>query len=486
VIYAAIPVVLAVVAMALGRRLLALLLILGYLTMEGFLKLLSNYHPVVHVGIDIIVLSLGLWLVLEAVIRRRAHLPMLPWTPLIAAYVLWVTLQLLNPHSPGLVPSLASLKVHLAMIPLYFITATMFRSPRDLHRFLAGMAVISLVPYTMALGQYALGPASVLDLSPRFWQNISYYHEWRPFGTSATPGGASVFAFLYAPLAFVLLVSPVSRRVKALAVLSLTLAAATFVVSGVRQLFLGSVLVLLTMAALMASRARSGGFVALVFVAVISLGAYVGVQTWLRPMATENVAREARAPQIWRERDVTTRLLTLAERSTYREARASPVSGILFRATRYPIGAGLGRTGSTAGTFQAQYASDPESANIQALVGWSDNFFSDMIVEVGIPGMLMLTTVLLGMLAGAIRLARRAQDVIVAVTAAALAGLFFAILAMSWGSQPLLSNPITALFWVFAGLLAAMRRMEAEAADTVLADDDPGALPLAVAASATR
>jgi hypothetical protein len=464
VIYAAIPVVLAVVAMALGRRLATLLLIVAYLTIEGFLKLLSNYDRIVHVGLDIIVLSVGLWLVLGAVAQRRAHLQQLPWIRLVALYALWVVLQLLNPYSPGLLPSVASFKVHLAMIPLYFIAASVFESERDVRRFLIGLVVIGLVPFVMALGQYALGPASVLDLSPRFWQNISYFHEWRPFGTSALPGGASVFAYLVVPAAVVLLVTRTSPSVRVLALLAILLAAGTFVVSGVRQVFLGCVLTLVTMAALLLMRARSGGIAGLVVVAVVGLGAYVGVQTWLRPMATEAVARERRSPQIWRERDVTQRLGTLGRLSAFQEARQNPVSGIVYRAAHYPFGAGLGRTGSAAGTFQASYASDPESARIQATVGWSDNFFSDMIVETGIPGAVMLTAILLGMLWGAVRLSRRAHEPAVVATAAMLAGFYVSVLAMSWGSQPLLSNPITAFFWIFSGMLAAMMRLDAAGA----------------------
>jgi hypothetical protein len=466
VIYAVVPLLLAAVCITLGRRLITLVLILAYLSIEGFLKLLSNYNQLVHVGLDIIVLSVTVWLVLEAVIQRQRSLLLLPWTRLILIYALWVVLQLLNPNSPGLLPSLAAFKVHLAMIPLYFISAAVFMNLQDVRRFLVALVVISLLPCGMALTQYALGPSSVLDLSPRFWQNISYYHEWRPFGTSAMPGGASVFAYLAAPLAVVLLVADTSKRVRVLCLVAIMLSAATFVVSGVRQVFLGCVLTLLTMATLLAWRRRGAGAVALAVVALIGFAAFTAVQTWLRPMATENVAREERAPEIWRERDVTTRLLTLTNRATYTESRQFPLAAVTYRAVHYPFGAGLGRTGSASGTFANLYAADPKSARIQAEVGWSDNFFADMIVETGIPGMLMLTTVLIGMLAGAWRLARHATHPAVVAVAASLAGFYVSVLAMSYGSQPLLANPVTAYFWVFSGLLVALGRIDAQAAAT--------------------
>jgi hypothetical protein len=465
VIYAVIPVLLAVICVWLGRRMATALLILGYLSIEGFLKLLSNYNRVVHVGLDIVVLSLALVLVLQAVMQRRAHLDELPYTKLILAYAVWMILQLLNPFSPGLVQSVASFKTHLTMVPLYFIGATLFEKPRDIIKFIFGITLIHCLPYGMALVQYALGPTSVLDLSPRFWQNISYYHEWRPFGTSAVPGGTSVFAYLITPLALVLLVAPVRHMIKPLAMMSIALAMGTFVVSGVRQVFLGCVLAILVMAALQLSRRRSRiAFVAALAVA-ISAGAYIGVQTYLRPLATEAVLRDPFAPDIWRERDVTTRLMTLTNTNTYREARDNPIKTIAYRAQHYPFGAGLGRTGSAAGAFQKQIAQNAESMTVQADVGWTaDNFWADMIVEGGVPAAIMLTWILFGMMHRAYKLAREAEDKTISATAAALAGFYFSIAVMSWGSQPLLGNPITAYFWFLSGMCAAMQRMETRAA----------------------
>ncbi len=463
-IYAAIPLILAVVCVSLGRRLLTLLIILGYLEVEGFLKLVSNYNRIVHVGVDIIVLSVTAWAVLAGIVARRGKIPALPWTRLILLYVVWLFLELLNPFSAGLIPSLASYKVHLTMIPLYFLTAAVLREPKDVTRFIYCLAALALVPYVAALMQYALGPSSVLDLSARAWQNISYYHEWRPFGTSAVPGGSSVIAFLVTPLAMVLLTAPREwPRMRLVATLCIALAAGVFIVSGVRQVLLGCVLAIVVMVGLALSRGRGRGAFALVFVVALAVGAYTGVQTFLKPMARESIRNERNLPDIWRQTDVTDRLLTLTQSSTYLASRMNPYAGIKLRITRYPFGAGLGRTGSAAGTFQNVLTADPHGARIQSEVGFSDNFFADMLVEVGIPGTLILTTILLGMLWGAVSLARQAQDPVVVTTAAAIAGLYFAIVAMSWGSQPLLGNPITAYFWVLAGVLAAMRRMETEA-----------------------
>jgi hypothetical protein len=461
VIYAVIPLLVALVCLWLGRRMATALVLLAYLSIEGFLKLLSNYNRVVHIGFDVIVLSLAGLLVLQAVMEHRAHLDELPFTKLILVYALWMILQVLNPFSPGILQSIASFKIHLTMVPLYFIAATLFRNTEDIIKFMFGLTIIALVPYSMSLVQYALGPSSFLDLSPRFWSNISYFHEFRPFGTSAVPGGSSVFAYLIVPLSVALLaLSGIRRGIKPIALLSILLAAGTFVVSGVRQVLLGCVLAVVAMAVLLMMR-RSGrvAFIG-ALLALIGFGGYVGVTTFLRPMATEAVLRDPRAPEIWRQRDVTQRMLTLSHASVYRESRDNPIPTIWKRASKFPFGAGLGRTGSALGAFKEQVAVDVNSAAVQNEIGWADNFVADMIAEGGIPAVIMLLWILFGMTYQAFRLARQATDPVIIVTAAAMAGFYLSIIAMSWGSQPLLGNPITAFFWFFSGMVAAMRRIE--------------------------
>ena len=462
--YAVLPFLVLALCLWLGRRTSTLIVIFAYLSVEGFLKLLSNYNPVVHVGIDVVVLGVAAWWALEAVLVQRTGIPRLPWVRLIGIFAIWVLLELANPYSPGVLPSVASLKTHLAAIPLYFMVPALVKDRREVVRLLLALTLIACMPYAAALAQYALGPASVLDLSQRAWENVSYYHEWRPFGTSAVAGGASVMAFLFTPLALVLLLlREVPPKARVVALISLVLGAGAFIVSGVRQTTLGALLAMLVLAGLLASRGRSRGVVALVTVLVLSVGTYLAVEAVLRPLSTEAVSTDPRSPDIWRRQDVTERILTLAQRGTYLQSRAGALQVITYRATRFPFGAGLGRTGSGAGTLLNQIRSTPQSARIQQEILWADNYYADMIVETGIPGVVMMFVVMAGFLVGSARLARSAGDPVVAAAAASLAGVFLAFLVISWGSQPLQGNPTLAAFWAFAGLFAALQRMEANA-----------------------
>jgi hypothetical protein len=463
VLYAAIPLGLALVCLWLGRRLMVLVLIFAYLAVEGTLKLLSNSNPIVHVGIDVIVLTVAVFWVMEAIATHRARLPELPWLRLLALYVVWVLALVFHPLSAGLFVSLAAFKMHLTMIPLYLITASLIRTRRDAGRLLVALTAIALVPFAAALLQYALGPASLLDLSPRFWARISTFHEWRPFGTSNVPGGAAVFALLAAPLAITLLRAPgATRRTRVLAVVAIAGASATFAVSGVRQLVVGVLLALMVMGAISLGRGRGRFAATLLLVVVLFAGGYVAVTELLRPIAREAVIADPRSLEIWREQDVTERLQTLMRLGTLTGARAGAAGRVWFRITHYPFGAGLGRTGPVSGNLIERLTADPQSARIESEVGWSDNYFADMISETGLPGVIMIVTILVGLMVGAARLGARARDPFTGDVAAAIAGVLFSYLVMSWGSQPLMTNPTTAYFWMYAGMYAALRRIEAE------------------------
>lgn len=460
--YAVIPLALALLCLWLGRRLLTLVVIFAYLAVEGTLKLLSNDNAVVHVGIDILVLTVATAWVTDAVVRRRARLPALPWIRVVALFVVWVLALVFHPLSAGLYVSVASFKMHITMIPLYVMTAVVVRNRDDVVRLLIALTAIALVPFAAALLQYALGPSSVLDFSQRAWARISMYHEWRPFGTSNIPGGGAVWAFLATPAAIALLRVPgLSRRTRALAVVAIAGAAATFAVSGIRSLVIGLLLALLVMAAIVMARGRGRGIATVLMVVVLAAGGYEAVDSLLRPIAREAVIADPRSLDIWRRQDVTERINTLAHLGTLTGARSGAAGRIWFRITHYPFGAGLGRTGAAGGNLYARLTATPQSAEIEHQVGWSDNYFADMISETGLPGLLMIMTILVGMMVGATRLAARARDPLLVDVGAGIAGLFFAILVMSWGGQPLFTNPITAYFWMLAGVYAASRRIEA-------------------------
>jgi len=461
VIYALVPILVLALCLFLGKRLATLVVIVAYLNVEGFLKLLSNYNRVVHVGMDIVVTVVAAAWLADAIARRSARVPPLPWVRVVLLYALWIGLQVFSPMSPGVIPFLAALKLYLTMVPLYFMAAAVVRTRDDVVWLVAALVAIAVLPYAVALAQYTLGPRSVIDLSPRFAQNLEGFHEWRPFGLSPTPGGTSVLAFLTTPLAVALWIGAKgSSRLRTLSAASITLAGGVFLVTGGRQLFLGCLLALAAMFVIVGLRRRGRGLLSVAMVVLFGFAGIVAVENVLKPVATQALLDDPTAPDIWRRTSVTDRLGTLTDTRTLLTARAGAMDAVWRRVERYPFGVGLGRLGPGATALRGVIGQDPESNRIERELGFTESFFAVQVQELGLPGLLLAVTLLVGLPLTAGRVSRASRDSLTMALAGAIAGVFFGVLVMSWGSQPMTSNPVFAYYWLIAGLLAAVVRLE--------------------------
>jgi hypothetical protein len=439
-------------ALALRSRLLALCLFFSYLTFEGILKLLSGYHPIVHIGADIVLWTMvGYWIV-RAVLRGDAGLPRVPMLTVLILHTVWIILLVFSPYTANLFVGAASLKIHLSMIPLYFLGFAVAEDRTAPRSFMYVLCAVWTGTFAVTVLQYVGGPNSLFDLGSIYMTRLAGFHEWRPFGTTALPGGQSVFAFLALPFALALVLRGDYRLRHPLILAVIVSSLAVFFVSGVRQLFLGSLIIVIVMVGLQVMTGRARAIGALVTVIMIGSVTFVGVREFAVPRAQQALADALETPEIWMERNVVDRFFTLLDLGTYTAARSGGVELIWDRVTAYPFGAGLGRTGSAAGALQAQLTQDPMGRMIQEQYGFQDNFFAAMLVETGIPGTVMLTIMLVAFIIISIRLALRGAQQMDRGLGALAAGYLVAILVMSWGSQPLMSNPTLAFFWFLAGL----------------------------------
>lgn len=457
------PLVAAIVALARASWFWGLMVFFIYLSIEGLVKLVGNYHPIVHIGVDIVLWAIvGVW-VAKAILQRRTQLPRVPFFTVLVLHVIWVSLLVFSPYTASIFVGVASLKIHLSMIPLYFL-GFLFASHVDVPpRFIRALTIVWCFTFVITLLQYVGGPGSLFDFSGPALSRFSYFHEWRPFGTTALPGGQAVFALLALPFALYLVLSGRYRFRDPWIVLTVVGSLAVFFVSGVRQLFLGSFIVVVGMMGLQIIRGR--GRVAGVAVALASFGTvtYVGVAEYVLPAAQASLEDATGIPDIWRERNPMDRFETLLESGTYLTARQGGMALVWSRIKSAPLGVGLGRTGSAASALGSNLGDDRFNARLQEEFGFQDNFFAAMIVETGLPGTLMLTFILLGLGVHAARLSRRAPTVEDSAFGALVAGYMLALFVMSWGSQPLLGNPTLAFFWFLGGLVGGrLRQIENE------------------------
>ncbi len=456
------PFVAALIALSVRSRLTALIIFFGYLSIEGTLKLLANYHPVVHIGADIVLWSMvGLWTIV-AVMRRQAAIPKPPLFYLILLHVVWVVLLVFSPYTASLFVGAASLKIHISMIPVYFLTYLLMGERDSARKLMRGLVIFWTDAVAVTILQYAGGPGSLFDLGSVYMNRLQGFHEWRPFGTTALPGGEAVFAFVAVPFALCLVLRGDYRLKNRIILASLVTGLTVFYISGVRQLFLGMVITIVIMFGLQLMRGRGraiGTFISLAMVGVLT---FISVREYLLPQVEKTLAQSIGTPEIWKEKNTVERFSTLLKGSTYVSARTGGLTAVIERVKEFPLGAGLGRTGSAAGALKSQLSNDPLGKLIQEKYGFQDNFFAAMLVETGIPGTLFLTLILLGAGGMGVRLALRADNVPDSALGSLVAGYCTATLVMSWGSQPLLSNPTIAFFWLLSGM-AARRLHESKA-----------------------
>ncbi len=472
------PFVAAIVALARASWFWGLMVFFIYLSIEGLVKLVGNYHPIVHIGVDIVLWAIvGVW-VAKAILQGRTHLPKVPFFTVLALHVIWVSLLVFSPYTASIFVGVASLKIHLSMIPLYFVGFLFASSADTPRRFIRALTVVWCFAFALTLVQYMGGPGSLFDFSGPALSRFAYFHEWRPFGTTALPGGEAVFALLALPFAFYLVLSGRHRLRDPWIVATIVGSLAVFFVSGVRQLFLGSLLAIMSIIGLQLIRGRGRAFGVSVVLAGLGTATYIGVAQYVLPAAQSSLEETTGIPEIWRRRNPLDRFQTLLLAETYRTARRGGIALVWNRIRTAPLGAGLGRTGSAASALGGALEQDRFDASLQDRFGFQDNFFAAMIVETGIPGTLFLTIILVGLGLRAVRLSRRAPTVEDSVFGSLVAGYMLAMLVMSWGSQPLLANPTIAFFW-FLGGMAGRRLYEIEAApvgESVTIEDDAALL----------
>ena len=452
------PLVAAIVALARASWFWGLMVFFIYLSIEGLVKLVGNYHPIVHIGVDIVLWAIvGVW-VAKAILQRRTRLPRVPFFTVLVLHVVWVSLLVFSPYTASIFVGVASLKIHLSMIPLYFIGFLFASSADTPRRFIRALTVVWCFTFALTLVQYMGGPGSLFDFSGPALSRFAYFHEWRPFGTTAIPGGEAVFALMALPFALYLVLSGRHRLRDPWIIATIVASLAVFFVSGVRQLFLGSFIMLLGMMGLQVMRGRGRAFG--VSVALAGLGAvtYIGVAEYVLPAAQVSLQDATGIPDLWRERNPLDRFQTLLQGETYRSARKGAIPLVWNRMKSAPLGVGLGRTGSAASALGSNLTGDRFNAQLQKEFGFQDNFFAAMIVETGIPGTLLLTIMMIGLGIQAVRLSRQAPTLEDSVFGALVAGYMLSIFVMSWGSQPLLANPTLAFFWFLGGM--ASRRLQ--------------------------
>lgn len=412
------------------------------LLFEGVAKVWSNYNPVVHVSSDLLLLVVTgrLW-------ARRHELPPPPAAVrrrlarvggCLMIFWLWVLVQFVNPWGLGIVPSLASLKVYLLPVLAFYCAALLLRE-EELRPLPAMMLAMGLFEGVLAIVDWSFGDSGVPSLHP-YYANLTrgaYSGPfYRPFGTTALPGGPAMWMFHCTMAGLAWLAQ--QRQMPPQSSWRLWLprvAVATYVPVSIAALFICQVrsilvraVILIVVGLAMQSRAWMLGTAA-----VSMVGGLVVAQQLATPQEEDPTEVVSASEQ------VAARSLSLTSGKTWANARSGAWEASM-RLARYTwLGIGLSRTGASSGPWSELIRRD---RMFGLDFSFADNLFRAIFTEVGIFGLIawgVLMLVLLHALATT------------GTYTGKLVGIYLLLLLLTgFASEGILYQPDASLFWFWA------------------------------------
>ncbi len=426
-----------------------------YLILEGAIKILSNYNPILHVGSDLFLLAI-FWRLYQ---RQKndpniaklndKHLGDLKILLVaFAIYWTWVAIQFINPVSLGILPSLAGLKLHLLPYLCFFIVC-FYLEEKEVRRLAPWILGLVTCEAAFALFDWTQGVAFLGRMSSRYV--FTYYNflpglPYRPFGTTSLPGAPSVW-MAHGTVAFFLVwyfqkekEKQSSKKYNQLAerwwwaVAFIPLALMTLIICQVRSVFMRTALLMLVGIALQGRR----HLISVVF----AVGAFVLWNQTLAPTRQlPNGVRQVTVAQ--RFEGALLRLKTLRSAETFKKARGGfwAVEEMGRRGSVTMAGIGLSRISAASALWVDRIKADP-------LFGekwiFADNLFLALFTEIGLGGLIAH----LGLMFTVIFLLMRKRSLPAKLIA------FYALLILlgSYASEGILYQPEASLFWTYVGM----------------------------------
>ena len=426
---------------------ISLILVLIFIWFQGFFKIVSNYHPFIHVGADAVVIAL-LFKVLFKNMGKHKKPP--PLSRLFALHFGWIFVVLFNPYSLSMMSSIAGSKVYISMFLLYFFGYYLVNNLTDVKRLFAVFAVLGAVQTFFTIYQGLRGPSSVLSLHPGYaipLQKMGAY-AFRPFGLTNLPGGPSVYIFMVLPFLAYFIYYSRSQLIRLFSILLPPLIGVALFMcqirSAIAKAVIAMVLFVFTMSTgrIPVSLSRR----ALYLVGAASLGC----ETLFAMFSILGYSVESYEDN---ERSLE-RSLSTFDLEAMSNARRGSLNRLLEYATVVPFGAGFSRVGASAGAFLDLQKTDP---HFPKRYFFSDNLFVLLVIEIGIPGLLIVTAMILSILYIGFRVWRTEERPQILGPQMAIFSSLVAIALGSYGAEGIVYNPESCFFWLFSGVMMAMR-----------------------------
>lgn len=430
-----------------GQVIIAIAIYFGYEGLEGMFKYLSDFSPTVYVIRPLLLgVIVVLWRLSLAYKDARPISP--PLKASLGLFVAWGMLEVFNPHGSSLAGSLATLLLYyVGPICLYICGYNTIRTKRHVLTFLQTFIAVCTVVSACAVLQFVMGHSWTESHFPGYhginqtnWfvlekNGAASVGSFRPASTTAMGGGGAPWAQWGGLLSLGMLFLPkVSSKQLMVMSACLIVNIIGLLITGVRLwLFTGIVEALIfvfVVASTPAEVARSLGI--LLAVSVLAGVAFVGAQSLSGGIIGTRYADTARNP--------------LAK---FQHDRGDNVTALFRFAKSYPLGAGYQME---LGRYSAHAIEDPAT---KARNGETE--FGAITGDMGVPGLLMLYGIVLGILALSWRSFRRLRDPYLRTIGALLFASLTGYLVASFGG-PVLQG--ATYFWFVASVLLALPLVE--------------------------
>ncbi|MCJ8277662.1 MAG: O-antigen ligase family protein, partial [Bdellovibrionales bacterium] len=151
------------------------------------------------------------------------------------------------------------------------------------------------------------------------------------------------------------------------------------------------------------------------------------------------------------------RSLSLFDVETVSTARRGAWDRFVLYAQQVPFGAGLSRVGAAAGAFKELHKRD---RTFGYKYFFTDNFWLTALVEIGLPGMFIVTLLVGLILWAGIRSHFGIEKHSLKVLNLSLLSSLLALFICLYGAEGLIYNPEACFFWFFAGVMMKLPELD--------------------------
>ena len=381
--------------------------------------------------------------------RRPVSYAGAPVWPL-AAFAALVIGQAFNPGLPNRLVGAIGAKVWIFYIPLCFLGYHLVRDRRELHRFLGVMSIAAILPAVIGIGEAILIYAGQEDV------------VYRAYGPAAAATTQNFARFEFAGGGSLLRIPSTFSFGGQYFSFTAIMVAVTYAwwrgaLIRTRAATLGMTLWILLLLAAFLSGAR-GAFLSIPFLVMLMVfldrrGKAMPLRWVVAPaalFACSTVVLGANAATVMQHTfEVLTQEFGDLVMNGFRKATSITLLGL----------------GSGINTNAARYAF-PEAGQFEFVGGtWYESWYVKAVLELGIPGLLLLVATMATVLIGSFRRHYQLRDARLRAVSASLLALIVWNLTYSFKAGFIDIDPMNVYFWLFVGVLAKLAVLDRSPAD---------------------